>query len=419
MKNSFVRFIHQPKLVAIVAIVIAVIIGIFGYLHIHRAPSYTFVTAGPGTITSANANNASDLMLGFLTGGRIASVSVKAGDSVREGEVLATVDAGTAAGAVTQAKAAYEAAQANYQKVVNGATGTAIDVAKAAVNTAQVNLDQTTKQQALIVANAQSALLNSTIVAKATNETTLTAPTISGTYSDDAQGVIMISILQGGTNGAYFNLSGIASGTGDVSATVAQPLGTTGLSILFPSVSPYVGSTWEIDIPNTNAPNYLANYNTYQSALTTQTQTIATAQAALDQANASLTQLAAAARPEDIAAAQAQEDSAEGTLQVAEAAYNNTIITAPGNGTVTAVSIAVGQIASPNAPAIELLATVPSENVAVMIPQDAIISSGNAYFVDKKNGNGVVKTPVTIGVSDGTNTQITSGLSAGDEVALN
>ena len=308
MKKSFIQFIHKPKLVAVVAIVIAIAIGIFGYMQIHRAPTYTFVTAGPGTITN-DGSTVRNLTLGFLAGGRISSVSVKTGDAVKQGQVLATLDAGNAQGALTQAKAAYEAAQANYQKVVNGATGSAIDVAKAAVNTAQVNLDQTTKQQALLVANAQSALLNSTVVAKSTNESSLTPPTISGVYSDTTQGVLTLSVIQGGATGGYVNITGLATGIANMNTTTAQPLGTTGLSILFPSVSPYIGSTWEIDIPNTTAPNYLANYNAYQSSLTTQAQVVASAQAVLDQAKAALTQVVTAARPEDVATAQAQVDA--------------------------------------------------------------------------------------------------------------
>jgi HlyD family secretion protein len=417
MKNSFIQFIHQPHKVAVLAIIIALAVGIFGYMRIHRVPSYTFVTAGPGTISNGGGSTVRNLTLGFLAGGRIASVAVKTGDTVQAGEVLATLDAGNAQGALAQAKAAYESAQANYQKVVNGATGTAIDVAKAAVNTAQVNLDQVTKQQASLVANAQRSLLNSTVIAKATNSSSLTPPTISGTYTASAQGTITISITQGGITGAYFTMTGIATGTGDVNTTVAQPLGTTGLSILFPSVAQYAGSTWEIDIPNTNASNYLANYNAYQSALTTQTQAVASAQATLDQAQAALTQLVTAARPEDVATAQAQVDAAQGSLEIAQAAYNNTIITAPGTGTVTAVSIAVGQIATPNVSAIQLLASVASQQVAVMVPQSAIVSRNGLQYVEKKTGNGVTEVAVTLGAQDASNAEILSGIVAGDQVA--
>ena len=97
----------------------------------------------------------------------------------------------------------------------------------------------------------------------------------------------------------------------------------------------------------------MANYNAYQVAQGTKNQAIANAQATLDQANTSLTALVAAARPEDVATAQAQMDNASGAVQIAQAAFQNTIITAPSDGTVVSVAIAPGQIATPNSPAIE------------------------------------------------------------------
>jgi len=85
-------------------------------------------------------------------------------------------------------------------------------------------------------------------------------------------------------------------------------------------------------------------------ALSAKEQAINGAQATLDQANASLTALVTAARPEDVAAA-------EGAVQIAQAAYENTIITAPTDGTVVSVNISPGQIATPNAPAIEFISS--------------------------------------------------------------
>ena len=417
MKQSFITFFHKPKQVAITSLVIAVIVGIAGYIYIHRAPSYQFATVGPGVISNENSSTGSvrNLTLGFLAGGRIQSVSVKVGDTVKKGDVLATLDAGNAQGAVTQAKAVYESAQANYQKVINGATGAAIDVAKAAVNTAQVNLDQVTKQQATLVSNAKRNLLNSSIVAKPTTDISLVPPTISGAYTGDAEGTITLLIYSTGANGT-FTMTGLVNGTGNLSTTSPQPIGDTGLSIQFPSINQYSGTTWQITLPNTTAPNYLANYNAYQSALQTQTQAVASAQAVLDQANASLAQTVTTARPEDVAAAQAQVDSAYGALQIAQAAYTNTIITAPTDGSVTLVSIAPGQIATPNTAAIQLLASSLSQNVPVMIPQSALISRDSKYYVNKKTPTGITEVEVKVGITDALDAEVTSGLSVGDQI---
>jgi HlyD family secretion protein len=354
---------HHPARVIVISLVIAALVGTFGYIEINKKPANTVIGGDADTsVTAANTTSA-NLTLGFLTGGRIASVSVKAGDTVKKGQVLATLDAGNTLGALTEAKAAYTTAEANYQKIINGATGTAVDVAKAAVHTAQVNLDGVTAQQGTLVANANANLLNSTLAATIVGADTssLTPPTITGTYTKGIEGTLTISVNLGGSNQGSFLFSGVANGTGQVSATLPQAIGDTGLYIEFPSIDAYAGTTWDIKIPNDKAANYLSNYNAYQSALQVQSQSIANAQASLDQANASLTALVTAARPEDVAAAQAQVDNAGGAVQIAEAAYENTIITAPTDGTVVSVAIAPGQIAAPNAPAIEFTSLTSSQ----------------------------------------------------------
>ena len=342
---------HHPKRVIIISLIIAGAIGFWGYLKINQKISSPEI-APDLSITNNNSSAMHNLSLGFLASGRIKSVSVKAGDRVKSGQVLATLDAGNTEGALAQAQAAYETAEANYQKIISGATGTAIDVAKAAVNTAQVNLDGLTKQQNLLVANAYTNLLNSTLVANIEGDSSLVSPFITGTYAKGVEGNITFTVSQAGDNG-YITFGGIESGTTSVSTTNQEPIGDTGLYIKFPSVSPYVGTTWKIEIPNKTAPNYLSNVNAYQSAQETESQTISNAQATLDQANASLTMLITAARPEDVSVAQAQVQSAEGAVEIAQAAVQNTIITAPTDGTILSVAITPGQIAIPNAPVIE------------------------------------------------------------------
>jgi HlyD family secretion protein len=354
IKHHIKRLPHHPKIVITISLIIALAVGIFGYVQINKKVPMPVITNNPNIGTDNNSSLPQNLTLGFLSGGRINSVSVKAGDKVTKGQILATLDAGSTQGALAQAKAAYQTAQANYQKIINGATGAMIDVAKATVNTAQVNLDGVTKQQNVLVANAYANLLNSTITATPNTDQSLPAPIITGTYVKNTEGTITLTVNQGGQTG-FFSISGIVNGTGIESTTTQEPLLDTGLDIKFPTGSSYLGTTWTINIPNTTAPNYLANYNAYQAALETKTQAMGNAQATLDQANASLTALVTAARPEDVATAQAQVANAQGAVQIAQAAYENTIITAPTDGTIVSVAITPGQIATPNAPAIQFI----------------------------------------------------------------
>jgi HlyD family secretion protein len=345
---------HHPKRVIVISLIIALIVGIFGYVEINKKTPAPIINNNSSMTEGTSSSLPQDLTLGFLASGRIKSVSVKAGDKVSKGQILATLDAGNTEGALTQAEAAYEMAKANYEKIINGATGATIDVAKTAVNTAKVNLEETAEQNTL-VANAKNTLLNSTPMALVIGDNSgYDAPTVSGTYTCDQEGTYDLKTYYS-TSGISVSYTGLEQGS-FLLTDVPRPMGKCGLFLSFDKTkSLQAGIEYNVNIPNKNAPNYNANQNAYQLALTTKEQTINGAQAVLDQANASLTALVTAARPEDVATAQAQMDNAEGTVQIARAAYENTIITAPNDGTIVSVAITPGQIATANAPAIEFI----------------------------------------------------------------
>ena len=133
---------------------------------------------------------------------------------------------------------------------------------------------------------------------------------------------------------------------GTVSVDTPQPIGDSGLFIKFSNQLHQ--ANWVIDIPNKRAPQYLANFNAYQSAQTTRDQAIANATALLNQANSTLLQKQATARPEDVAAA-------EGAVKVAEGAYANDFIYAPADGVMTATNISTGEIALTNQKIISMI----------------------------------------------------------------
>ena len=351
MKNFLKTFIHQPKKVIAFSLTIAILIGIIGFININKKIEIKPIQS---EILSGDLSSP-DITLGFLAGGRIKTVSVKAGDKVKKGEMLATLDAENAIGALAQARAAYNTAQANYQKIMNGATGTSVDVARAAVNTTEVNLEEITKQQDTLVENASRTLLNSSLQAQgASDYNGSDAPTVSGAYVCKKEGSYNLKTY-GSTSGVSVNYSGLETGTLSLS-DIPRPLGNCGLFLSLEKTKNFFpGLEFNIQIPNVNAANYNTNNNAYRLALQAKEQAIAGAQAVLDQAKASLSGVVANARPEDVASAQAQVENASGALQIAEAAYNNTVILAPGDGTIKAVYITEGQIATPNSPAIQFL----------------------------------------------------------------
>ena len=342
MKNKILKFLGSPKIIIPVVLLIAIVAGFFVYKFVGYGPKS--VISDQTSVSSINqVQDGQVIDLAFPKSGRVNAVLVKTGQLVKKGQILANLD-------FTDVSGALEIAKANYQKIINGATGTDVDVAKAVVQTAQVNLDTVTKQQNLAVESTYRNLLNSAPEAVPKGQITdYIAPTISGNYNLGKEGDININVYYTG-NGASFSVSGILDGSdGIVSATVPQPIGNSGLYIKFPSTTNINISNWVISIPNKKASNYIANYNAYQSALESEKRLIDVAQANLDQANSALQLKVSSARPEDVT-------SALGALQVAEGAYNNDFIYAPADGMITVVNLNVGEIVSANGRAISMIA---------------------------------------------------------------
>ena len=340
MKNKIIKILESPKVVIPVTFLVVVIAGFFVYKYAGYAPKSQVEQVSNIIIDQIKEGETIDLA--FPKTGRVNGVFVKQGDLVKKGQKLANLD-------FTDTEGALVIAKANYQKIINGATSVDIDVAKATVGTAEVNLGMVTKQQNLAVESAYRNLLNSTPEAVPEGSVSdYIPPAISGNYILGKEGNIKINVYYTG-NGASFSVSGIVNGNdGIVNSSTAQPIGNSGLYIKFPSITSLNITNWVISIPNKKASNYISNYNAYQSALESQKRLVDLAQANLDQANAVLLQKVSSARPEDVA-------SATGALQVAQGAYNNNFIYAPADGLVTSVNIGVGEIAIANGRVISIV----------------------------------------------------------------
>lgn len=270
-----------------------------------------------------------DLNLSFNTSGIVKSIKVKVGDKVKAGQVLATLDQGSELASLTSARGALAAAQARLKRTLEGGTFEEIRLS-------EITLEQTKLTQDTLVSNAYQNLLNSTPEAVPEDGTSdYTAPTISGTYNLGKEGKIYLSLYYS-SGGVSFNASGLTTGTGIANTIIPQPIGSSGLFIKFSSDTIISTKEWVIEIPNKNASNYLTNYNTYQS-------TLAQAKSAIDQRTAELAIKKATARSSDIDLANADILSARGQVQGAEARYNNTVITAPVDGTITSIDIKIGE----------------------------------------------------------------------------
>ncbi len=381
-------------------------------------------------LTTGQVVSSTDLSLSFRANGFVTAVSVKEGDHVKTGQTLAVLDQLDALASITSAKGGLLQANANYKKVLAGASNEAIAVAEKAVsaaeitlNNARINLANTKEQQNTAVQNAYSTLLNTSISAiPRAGNTDSVIPAISGTYTSTIQGEYQIRLFTSGT-GLQFQTSGLENISGNVQ-TGPVPMGSQGLYIQF-DATPSVSDTWTIYIPNTYASAYVTNNNAYQAALKTHDSAIATAEAtvrnaeiALAQAQASLNEKQASARPADIDAARAQILTAEGQIQAAEATLANTTLKAPADGTITSVDIKVGEQATAmkivmvlqNIGDLHAEANVSEASIASLKPGQTVDFTFDALGPDRHFG-GLVEAinPASTVISGVVNYKVTAG----------
>jgi HlyD family secretion protein len=290
-------------------------------------------------LATGQVTSNTDLDLSFNSSGIVKSLKVKVGDNVKKGDILATIDQGGVLATLTQARGALGAAQARLKRILENEE----------VKLAQVNYDQAKITQDLLVKNAYNKMLNSTPEAVSqTGNGDYNSPTISGTYNLGKEGAIKIKIYASGSDSGYsFSLSGLVEGSGNVTTNTSVPLANSGLYIKFPTTNVDYINDWVINIPNEKASDYLANYNSYQEAL-------ATSQSELDKRGTELALKKAKSQGSDIDLAQADITSAEGQLQAAQSKYEDTIIRAPEDGTITNIDIKLGELSEVQKPVITL-----------------------------------------------------------------
>jgi RND family efflux transporter MFP subunit len=347
MKNKIIKLLEKPKIIMPVLIILSVIAGIFAYMFVGHAPKVTldYKDSSDPSLSLQNFKDGETISLAFPKSGRISNVYVKAGDAVTKGQMLAQLSSEDAKGAVNQANATLDIAKANYEKILNGATGTDIDILKVAVVKATNNLENTKATQATLVSNAYDSMLNSSVEAIPKNGTSdYVAPIISGNYSLGKEGVINLTSYYS-VGGTSFTTTGLTNGSGISNTIIAQPIGDSGLYIKFPNSTSINVNDWIINIPNKKAANYLANYNAYQNALKGEQSALSSAQSAIDQRTAELAIKKSTARGSDIDLANANILSADGQVQAALSRYNDTVISAPADGTITSIDIKIGELA--------------------------------------------------------------------------
>jgi HlyD family secretion protein len=256
--------------------------------------SASAISVGRITGNLASANQAS---LVFQMPGKIQAFKVKEGDKVRQGDVLASIDATAIQLQVAQAQAALTLAQARLDQTKTGGTPTDIAAARAAVAAAQANYNRV----------AQGPTADDIAIAKSNLDKAKAALDQAQSAYDKA----------GGATNPYVNL---------------------------------LPSTLNLQLATSNYQAAEAGYNLAKNHPTEPE--LAGAAVQLVQAQSVLARLTPTS--DDLTIAQAQVDQAQAALDAAKQNLANANIVAPFDGTVVWIGPHVGENANAQSTAIVL-----------------------------------------------------------------
>jgi HlyD family secretion protein len=282
------------KRVIVPVIVVVALAATAGIVYASQQPakvSYRTAAAIMGTVTqvlpiSGNLTAVGQTDLDFATSGRVLAVNVQAGQAVHAGDVLATLDTASLQGALTQAQANLTSAQAKLSLDRAGPTAQNLAQAQAAVNTATVTLQNSSTSLADTQAvNAQTVAQAQSALVAAQNAEAADCPSSTKCAAD-----------QQATTQASNNYSA-------------------------------------------------AQVKAQQTNDQAQAQ-VNSAMAALQNAQAALTALQQGTTSQQLQMDQTQVTVAQVSVDTAQRNFNQATLTAPVDGTVGQVSIAVGQSVS-------------------------------------------------------------------------
>ncbi|OGZ79354.1 MAG: hypothetical protein A2528_02300 [Candidatus Staskawiczbacteria bacterium RIFOXYD2_FULL_37_9] len=279
-------------------------------------------------LSTGQVVSGTNLSLSFQSSGVARKVSVAEGDKVYQGQVLASLNQSSALASLAQA-------QANYDKLINGATPNDIQSYKDAVALADINLNNAYNGAFGALNTGYTAISNAYLTAKSVQDTYfLTADSSWGPVYENVNNINnKLAIVKdtinytNNTSAIDLAISNSVNSLASVLASLQVIRDQTNTDLHKDSVTD--ADKTSIDSQKTAVSSALSSLNTLQSSL-------ASSKVSLQTAQHNLAAKQSAARSEDV-------DFARGQVDAARAVLNNQIIVAPESGIITQVDIKVGE----------------------------------------------------------------------------
>jgi HlyD family secretion protein len=351
MKIKIPKFFKTKRniwITAILAVILIIVYFVFAGKNNASSIQTGFATKQnlqETVLSTGQVVSRTDLSLSFQGSGIVRQVRVKEGDKVYAGQTLAVLDQQSALASLLSAQGSLAQAQANYNKLINGATLGDIQAYQDDVTSAKVNLSNSY--------NGAVSTLNSAYTAIYNAYTTVT--TLKNNYFSvsDQSGILVQE-----------NKDNISNKLASAKTSIDQANNTNNIDSAILNFNNYLNSVFSslliirdqcdqgvyyarvsaadktsIDSQKTAISTAMTNINTLQNSITSY-------KVALLGAQNDLALKQTKPRQEDVDLYNAQILSAQGQVASAQATVNNSVLSAPANGTITSVNVKVGEQAT-------------------------------------------------------------------------
>jgi HlyD family secretion protein len=348
---------NRRIIIIVGAVIILAAIGGGAYLFLSTRQSNNAVSSyevAEGSVTeriniTGEVKTFQGVDLSFERQGRVAANYVKAGDKVYAGQVLAAIDSSDLAAQLSSAQAGLDSAQANYQKLINGATPETIKTFQDAVDLAGQDLDNAYNSSVSIFNDAYTKIYNS--------YNFLISFQIKYFFSSDQEGIIVSEEKDNIKSRMEDALSALNSDNVDSAVSIILD----DLRSVFNSLEivreqcdsgAYYSKVSAADKALVDAQK--TYINSAISGVSSLQQKIASSKINLQRVQSQLDVVESPAREEDVALAKAAVDSAQASVKAVKAQISKTLIIAPFSGKVDKDDVVIGSISVPNAPVMRL-----------------------------------------------------------------
>ncbi|MEI6288528.1 MAG: efflux RND transporter periplasmic adaptor subunit [bacterium] len=342
------------------------------------------------TVTATGAvESAQDISLSFKAGGRLVEIKAKEGDKVKQGDILARLDASSLSAQVQQYQANVSAAKADLSRIRAGASPEDVNVSLAQLNKAKDDLQNLISESQTQIPAYRQSDLNALNSAQFTAQVALDKIYNYFFNTNVVTGLQVVdSGLQNSVRDSYTSLSQkfkdnkilIDKANADktdasIGSAATDVLSDLGSMNNFLSLAFNLGEAIIInsDYPQTTKNAIKADIGTQQTANSTAITALQTANSALtngikgynDQISAASNSVSiyqsqlnlkqSGPRSFELEAAQARVSQAQAQLDMSVVGLNDYVITAPVDGIVTKVNGNVGEQNSMTAPVVKMI----------------------------------------------------------------